>query len=121
MTTRTTTSWSAGIRRLTGRHRWLTLIVVGVAAGMALVVTGVMTFNAALSLGVVAAMLLMHVGGHGMHGGHTQHGPDGVERSGETGHAGHGADAAAVDRASEAGEAPDDDGSNHRSRAGGCH
>lgn len=120
MATRTTTSWTAGIRRLSGRHRWLTLALAGVLVGAVLVVTGTMTFSAVLSWGVVAAMLLMHLGGHGMHG---QHHVEGTEPSDESGHTGHraDADAAAIGGATAAGGTSGADRGDERHRAGGCH
>jgi hypothetical protein len=61
------------------RPRWL---LPGIAVGVVvagLVVAGVVSLSTALSGGLFAGMLLMHVGGHGMHGGH-----------GGGGHGGHG-------------------------------
>lgn len=121
MATHTTTSWTGGVRRLAGDHRSLTLIVVGVTVGAVLVVAGVMSVNAVLSWGVVAAMLLMHLGGHGMHG-HSQHRPDAAERS-EPASPDHPAsvDAAIIDRASDSGQASGGDGGADRHRSGACH
>lgn len=122
MATRMTTSWSGGIRRLAGQHRSLTLILVGGIVGAFLVAAGVMSVNAVLSWGVVAAMLLMHLGGHGMHG-HAQDRPDGAERSDEPAHPDHPAtaDAAVIDRDTDAGHAAPGVGGADRHRSGGCH
>lgn len=119
MTTDTTTSWTRGIRRLAA-HRWLTLTLAGIIVGTLLVVTGVMAPNAVLSWGVVAAMLLMHLGGHGMHG---QHQGGGTGRSAATGHGVHGQaeDAFDTDPTSRPEGTSRQDGGDVRHRAGGCH
>ena len=44
------------------------LVVLIVGAG--LVLTGVISLSTAVSVGLISAMLLMHVGGHGGHGAH---------------------------------------------------
>jgi hypothetical protein len=122
MTTRSTTSWAGGIRRLSGRHRWLTVALVGVLAGAVLVATGTMSFNAVLSWGIVAAMLLMHLGGHGMHG-HGQHQDVGPERADEAAHTDHrgSGDGVRSDPAPGASHTSRDDADEGRRRAGGCH
>jgi hypothetical protein len=59
------------------RPRWL---LPGIAVGVVvagLVVAGVVSLSTALSGGLFAGMLLMHLGGHGMHGGHGGGGHDG--------------------------------------------
>jgi hypothetical protein len=56
------------------------LAVAVVVAG--LIVAGVVSLSTALSGGLIAGMLLMHLGGHGMHGGHGGGGHGGRADSG---------------------------------------